>query len=415
MTLSLFRQEAIEHQRLRLHGEVLIYQPVSQRILAWLLVATVAAIVSYLFWGEYARKETVHGFLVPSGGVVQVYARAAGTVTEVSVVENQVVKQNDPLFSVLVEQSTEEGGRADTNTLDVIARQKKEIESQIDFAELNANAERQSLTTQVESLNREIEQLERQRAIQTYLSELSSQDVQAAEGLMKKGFLAENEYRRRREAFLTSAQRKAELGQQIVARQYDLAQARNKLAQLTVNSADNMSKLRAALLEFDQRATEVEGRRAYIVRAPVDGRVSSLQVTVGAPADGRVPVMAILPSGSKLQAEIYIPSRAIGFVKPNQEVRLLYEAFPHERFGAYVGHVVTVSKTILAPNDVSAILGLREPVYRAIVALDSQTIDAEGDAVQLQAGEQLSANIILDRRKLIQWILAPIAQLRHVL
>jgi membrane fusion protein len=415
MTLSLFRQEAIEHQRLRLHGEVLIYQPVSQRILAWLLVATVAAIVSYLFWGEYARKETVHGFLVPSGGVVQVYARAAGTVTEVSVVENQVVKQNDPLFSVLVEQSTEEGGRADTNTLDVIARQKKEIESQIDFAELNANAERQSLTTQVESLNREIEQLERQRAIQTYLSELSSQDVQAAEGLMKKGFLAENEYRRRREAFLTSAQRKAELGQQIVARQYDLAQARNKLAQLTVNSADNMSKLRAALLEFDQRATEVEERRAYIVRAPVDGRVSSLQVTVGAPADGRVPVMAILPSGSKLQAEIYIPSRAIGFVKPNQEVRLLYEAFPHERFGAYVGHVVTVSKTILAPNDVSAILGLREPVYRAIVALDSQTIDAEGDAVQLQAGEQLSANIILDRRKLIQWILAPIAQLRHVL
>ncbi|HYB08440.1 MAG TPA: HlyD family efflux transporter periplasmic adaptor subunit [Alphaproteobacteria bacterium] len=415
MTLSLFRQEAIDHQRLRLHGEVLVYQPVSQRILAWLLIATVAAIVSYLFWGEYARKETVQGFLVPSGGVVQVYARAAGTITEVNVVENQIVKKNDPLLSVLVEQSTEEGGRADTNTLDVIARQKKEIESQINFAQSNANAERQGLTTEVESLNREIEQLERQRAIQTYLGELSSKDVEAAEVLMKKGFLAENEYRRRREAFLQSAQRKSELGQQIVARQYDLAQARNKLAQLTVNAADSISKLRASLLEIDQRATEIEGRRAYVVRAPVDGRVSSLQVSVGGAADGRVPVMAILPSGSRLQAEIYIPSRAIGFVKPNQEVRLLYEAFPHERFGAYIGHVETVSKTILAPGDVSAILGLREPVYRAVVALDSQTIDAEGDAIQLQAGEQLSANIILDRRKLIGWILSPLARLGRAL
>ena len=413
MALTLFRQEAVDHQRQHLRGEVLIYQPMSLTALAWFLVAMAAAVGSYLFWGEYARKETVQGFLVPSSGVVEVFARAAGTITELNVVENQNVAENQPLLTVVVEQSTENGGRADTETLAVIARQKREIDAQIKLAGMNVAAERQGLTTQIQSLGQEIEQLERQRAIQTYLADLTSQDVQAAEVLMKKGFLAENEYRRRRETFLTNAQRKAELGQQIVARRYELSQARSKLEQLTISSADTNSKLRGSLLEMDQRAAEIEGRRAYVVRAPIAGRVTTLQASVGGPADSKLPLMAILPVDSKLQAEIYIPSRAIGFVKPGQEVRLLYEAFPHERFGAFVGHVMTVSQTILAPGEAPAIIASREPVYRAIVELGSQAIDAEGQTIPLQSGEQLTANIILDRRTLFNWILAPLAQLKH--
>jgi membrane fusion protein len=149
-----------------------------------------------------------------------------------------------------------------------------------------------------------------------------------------------------------------------------------------------------------------------VVSAPIAGRVTALQVTLGANPNPNMPLMVIVPADGMLQAEIYIPSRAIGFVKPGQEVRLLYEAFPYQRFGAYRGRVVTVSQAILAGSDVPAVIGAKEPVYRAVVALERQTIDAEGQTVALQAGGELTANIILDRRKLIDWILSPLAEVK---
>ena len=85
---------------------------------------------------------------------------------------------------------------------------------------------------------------------------------------------------------------------------------------------------------------------------------------------------------------------------------------PYQRFGAYQGRVVTVSKAILAASEVPAVIGAKEPVYRAVVALASQTIEAEGQTIPLEAGEQLAANIILDRRTLFEWILSPLAEIK---
>jgi membrane fusion protein len=170
--------------------------------------------------------------------------------------------------------------------------------------------------------------------------------------------------------------------------------------------------LRASALDLDQQATAIERNRAYVVSAPIAGQVTALQVTLGANPDSRMPLMAIVPTGGILQAEIYIPSRAIGFVKPGQEVRLLYDAFPYQRFGAYRGRVTTVSQAILAGSDVPAVIGAKEPVYRAVVALERQTIEAEGQTISLQSGGELTANIILDRRTLIDWILSPLAEVK---
>jgi membrane fusion protein len=412
MTLALFRQEAVDHQRHRLLGDVLVYQPIAQRALVWLFVAIAVAIASFLFWGEYARKEGVHGLLVPDRGLVQVYARNAGTIVELNVTENQIVTEGQPLLTIQVEQPTQNGGFADTVTLEVIAHRKLEAETQIKLAEQNAEFDRQSLVTQIAAIAEEVEYLRKQREIQTQLAALAEEDVKAAESLRRSGALTELEFRRRSEAFLTTAQREADLSRQLASRNGDLAQARNKLEQLPVTTADKISQLRAAVLNLDERATEIEGKRAYVARAPIAGRVTALQASMGTNANSKLPLLTIVPVDGKLQAELYIPSRAIGFVKPEQEVRLLYEAFPYQRFGAYQGRVVTVSKAILAASEVPAVIGAKEPVYRAVVALASQTIEAEGQTIPLQAGEQLTANIILDRRTLFEWILSPLAEIK---
>jgi membrane fusion protein len=161
VTLALFRQEALDHQRHQLLGDVLVYRPITQRALAWTFTAIAAFIVSFLFWGEYARKETVHGILAPDRGVALVYARTPGTVVKINVAENQIVAEGEPLFTVLVEQSTQSGGLADTATLEVIGHRKDEIAAQIKLARQNAEFDRQSITAQIAGMGEEIEQLER--------------------------------------------------------------------------------------------------------------------------------------------------------------------------------------------------------------------------------------------------------------
>jgi membrane fusion protein len=156
----------------------------------------------------------------------------------------------------------------------------------------------------------------------------------------------------------------------------------------------------------------VNGRNAYIVRAPIGGRVSLLQASVGQVADPRRLQMQILPNGSPLQAELFIPARAIGFVEVGQDVRLLFDSFPYQRFGTYHGRITKVSQTVLLASDVASPIELKEPAYTATVALDRPDITANGKKIPLQPDMSLKADIILEKRTLVDWIFAPLRHLR---
>jgi membrane fusion protein len=112
---------------------------------------------------------------------------------------------------------------------------------------------------------------------------------------------------------------------------------------------------------------------------------------------------------SPLEAELYAPTRASGFIHEGQDVRLMYQAFPHEKFGTGEGVVTSVSRTVLAPAEV-AIPGLQvsEPVFRIRVRMKSDTVAAYGRRVPLQPGMLLNADVVIDRRSLLEWLLDPL-------
>ena len=176
--------------------------------------------------------------------------------------------------------------------------------------------------------------------------------------------------------------------------------------------AGKIHSLRSELATSEQRVAEITGRRAYVIRAPAAGRVSTLQATVGQFADPRRPQMEIVPNESVLQAELFVPARAIGFAQPGQEVRILYEAFPYQQFGTYRGRVNNVSQTMLTKSDISGPIDLREPAYKVTAALDRPDIDAYGKRIPLQADMLLRADIILEKRSFMSWFLDPLLSLR---
>jgi membrane fusion protein len=235
---------------------------------------------------------------------------------------------------------------------------------------------------------------------------LADEQASVSRDLVAKGYVSAVEQRRREDVRLSQAQVLDALRQQLAAKEGELVELRFALAQLPDRSADRLAILRVAAAEIDSRLAEAEGQRAYLVVAPASGRVSAMQATPDNLADPTRPLMSVVPEGETLQAVLFVPERAIGFVAPGQDVRLSLDAFPFQRFGAQYGTVTDIARALLRPEQFSpAILPPSEPSYRVIVALRAQSITAYGRSIPLQADMQLRADIIFDRRSFVQWLL----------
>jgi membrane fusion protein len=57
-------------------------------------------------------------------------------------------------------------------------------------------------------------------------------------------------------------------------------------------------------------------------------------------------------------------------------------------------------------------LVVREPAYRIIVELEKQTVTAGDQKVGLKSGMLVNADILLDKRTLLEWLFEPVIQLR---
>jgi membrane fusion protein len=410
---SLFRQEAIEFQQHhRQWGELALLQPLSTKIMTWFITTVVAVVLAFLFLGHYSRKETVVGYLTPVAGTSKVFIAQQGTITEIYVKEGQEIEKGQPLFAVETSQIAANGQDVNTTMLDTLESQRNLLTNQIAAEQERTKSEQERLTALIGGLQTEISQLQAQIELQNEQIRVSDNLVSSVTGLRTKGYISELEYRQRELAALEQKQKLNALNQQLAARHNQLTETRYSLQQLPTVMAQKIQSLRSELSTTEQRIAEINGRRAYIIRAGAVGRVSTLQATVGQFADPRRLQLEIVPNNNVLQAELFVPTRAIGFVRPGQKVRMKYEAFPYQNFGTYTGQIIKVSHTILTSSDASGPITLKEPAYRVTAALERSDIDAYGEKIPLQADMLLSADIVLEQRSLVRWLLDPLLSVR---
>ena len=151
-----------------------------------------------------------------------------------------------------------------------------------------------------------------------------------------------------------------------------------------------------------------------MIRAPVDGVLSAVTAQPGQMVAAGTALATVLPANASLQAHLYAPSSALGFVRADQAVQLRYPAYPYQKFGLQHGRVLEVARTPLAPAEVAALGNAArgdtagEPLYRITVALDQQSVQAYGQAQALSPGMAVDADVLLDRRRLIEWLFEPV-------
>jgi membrane fusion protein len=409
----LFRPEALQFQQQnRQWGQVAPLQPLSTKILSWFIAAAVALVLLFLFVGQYARKETVTGYLTPISGTAKIFASQQGTIKEIYVKERERVEIGQPLLAVDTSRIAANGEDIDSSVLATLTSHRELLQHQIAAEQNRMKSEKERLNASIRSLQTEEAELQAQIAHQNETIRVSNALITSVSGLRAGGLISEPEYKRRELAALEQKQRLNALNQQLAAKHNQLTENRYSLEQLPTVMEGKMASWRSELAATEQRITEISGRRAYIIRASATGHVSTLQATVGQFADSRRPQMEIVPNDSILQAELFVPARAIGFVQPGQKVRILYEAFPYQQFGTYGGRVDEVSQTILTKSDNSGPIELKEPAYRVKVALDRPDIDAYGKKIPLEPDMLLRADIILEKRSLMRWFLDPLLSVR---
>lgn len=391
-------------------GDVSVAVPVRWQSIGFLLTGGVAAGLLFLSVGSYSRVEIAIGSISPDAGVAVIIPTRAGVISALAVTEGQAVSPGSELATIRAE---EEGATLQSPTAlvqVVIARQDASLAAQTDASVASAQAQASQLVAQRSGLMGEIVQLQTQIGTQLALIASAQKDLDRARAVADRGFISGRDLQVREETLLSRQQGLAQLEQALAAKRAALAENERSAVQISAQARAQTASLAATRAQVAQQAASTAGQRSYVLRAPIAGRVTALTARVGQPASPQSQLMAIVPTGAKLRAELAVPSAAIGFVKPGQEVRLAIDAFPYQRFGTVTGTVQTVSASAVnaqGPN------GTTVAVYPVTVALKQSAIRAYGRSEPLVSGMSLTARIVTEKQSLLQWLFEPLFAVRN--
>jgi len=403
---QLFRQEAIDAQREKLLGAVSSARPVPLRVFTLIAALFAIALVAFAFWGEYTRRERVEGFLALDG-LARVLAPEAGVVQELMVKEGADVKSGT-VIARFIPVSGRSVEATDANLEIQLQRLRAEIAS---AKQLTAQQE-EALRQRVAGLKSEVEQANGEVELQAARVSSAREEVERGEKLVKEKFWSESMLLQKKNDLLEQQAKLQAMKRQRTALERDLQNAKNELSMSQIRLSQQLGPLERKISEIEGTRVVDKSRREVDILAPFDGVVSNIAVAKGDTLAADASIATLLPRGSGLRAQLLVPTRASGFIGPGNDVVMRYDAFPFQRFGQYHGKVDMVSATIWTAGEKVGALVTREPVYRVDVKLDRQTVMAGGQEMPLRPGMILSADILLEKRTVFEWVFEPVLELR---
>ena len=417
---ALFRPEVAEAQRQNWLGQVQLVRPLSLSVLTVGVLCTLVLVLAFLFFGEYTRKARIGGVLVPDLGVIRLVPPVQGRVLERHVQEGQAVRAGEVMFVLALESST--------LAADVQARVQRSLDERRRSLEeaarqqaVLAEGDMQSLQRRLDEMKREQFQIDAEAGLHRQRLALAQQALERLESLSRDQFISPAQVQTKKEEVLGLQAQAQALQRQSAALARDRAALEGEKGGLPVQLKARQGAIERDLAELAREAAEQNAVRQIVVRAPQDGTVSSVLAEPGQSVSSASALASLIPAGAKLQAHLFAPSGAVGFVRPQQEVRLRFEAFPYQKYGHQNGHVLQVSRTPLAAPELAGLPlagpvgpdGTAEPMFRITVAMDQPELRAFGSVQPLVAGMRMEADVLLERRRLIEWLFAPVLGLTN--
>jgi membrane fusion protein len=408
----LFRDEALANQRTQLLGEIVLTPRISTLWLSLVAAALALAVVAFLLLGSHTRRVTVSGQLMPAAGLIRVHTPQAGVVLEKRVADGQRVQKGDVLYVLSSDRLGDGARELQADIARQVGERKGSLELEIQRSQRMQADEFANLQRRADTLRGEAQAIAAQIEQQKTRLQIAEDTRRRYQGLADQDYIAREELVQKEIDLTEQRSRLRGLERDALGVQRELAQVQQELGSARLRNANQVALLEREVSSTDQQLTEVESRRRVLITAPEAGQATLVTAEVGQMIDSNQPLMTLVPAASELQARLYAPSSSIGFVQPGDVVLLRYQAFPYQKFGQHQGVVDTVSTSAVSATELTGLpttgLPPGEPVFAIQVRLRSGSVLANGQERPLQAGMQLEADILQERRKLYEWMLEPL-------
>jgi hemolysin D len=415
------------------------------------LCALFAVALGWSFIGKIDVVATASGKVIPSGNVKVIQPIEIGYVRAIHVKNGQRVKAGELLIELDPTLTGAEASQASQGLLsaEVIAARNAALlahlqgraarfvapagtpadiaATQADFvrtAIAEYEGERASLSQQRAERNAELAAADAEIAKLTQTLPLIEKQLAARQELADKGYFSKIR-------LLEYEQLKVEHIQNIEVQRANAAQARASIgnidAQLVrlrgtfgktavTELADAQEKSGLAREEVTKSARRKEFQA---LRAPVSGTVQQLSVsTIGGVVQPAQAIMIIVPDEAQPVVEAQILNKDIGFIREGQSVRIKLEAYNFTDYGIIPGIVESISRDAIdmsqpgqsVSKDANGRPVQQGLVYATRIRLLKSTIYVRGRDQLIGPGLAVQAEIKTGERRIIDYLLSPIAQ-----
>ena len=415
------------------------------------LYLTLALFVIMLVWAIFGRLDIIavaQGKLIPGSYVKIVQPAEPGVLRDILVSDGQPVKAGDVLLRMDTQVSDAERITVDTD-LSLRQMQLRRIEAELAGVPFAARAgdrpdlvgpvaaqsaaNRQAFVSQLDSeqatLAKATQDLQGALEMESRLRQtvpIYRETEAAHQNLAKDGFVSKL-------ALLEKTRERIEKEQELKAQTYQVSslrasieQSRKKLAQITSSYRQQLQNERAQANGERLRLEQESGKQAYRrglleLKAPQNGIVKDLAThTPGTVVSPGTILLTLVPADDPVKAEVWVTNEDSGWVEVDQLVKIKVAAFPFNKFGMVKGRVETVSADAAELPDTRERdrKDVREHVmppsgFRTLVKLDRPYLERDGKQYKLSAGMQVSAEVHLGSRTVMEYLLSPVQKTAH--
>lgn len=414
MTQPLFRPEVLEAKRGSWLGGISLAQPIRLWMLTLAAVAAATVIVLFVTLGTYTRRSTVTGQLVPSQGLATVLAPATGVVVRLDAVEGDRVGMGAALAVVAVPRATLASGDTQVALEQQLGQRQAGLVAAQEAQQRQLQAQVQGAGAQLAVAQRELAQIESEVATRKDQIRIATETLERLRRLEGGQYVSVLQIKQQEAAVLEYTGQMQALQRQAIGTHRLIVQLQQAVRELPAQGQASEAGFQRELAQLEQERVQTQASGALVVKTPVTGVVATQVIKPGQAVQAGQPLMTLLPGDGRLEAELLVPSRAIGFIEPGDRVLLRYQAFPYQKFGHQEGRVAAISRSALSAGELGGLIGSTqqgEPFYRVTVSLARQAIIAYGKPEALKPGMLVDADVLGERKALVEWIFEPLYSL----
>jgi len=383
----------------------------SLSVAAWLSVAALLAAAIYLVLGQYTRLVRAEGVMLPAGGLTRLTSPSGGWIRRRTVRDGDEVRKGDVLYTLCMDHITEHGG-VNQAGIHQLRLQRQEIAEAIERQQVLAAVEKRQLSAELDDARHEQVHLEAYGELLGKFTAELERNALRQEQLIARGLATLGQVETRQQAHMSYQLQVESTERERLRLRARIHQLEHQLKIFDRKAESRLGELRQRLAEIDRQVFESEGRREIQIVAPRDGLVTAVMAEEGQTVQAGYPLLTIVPGDTRLLGHLLVSDSGIGFIRRGDTVLMRYQAFPYQKYGQFPGRIVSISRSTLSQDDLSALVpggagGAAGSLYLVTVEPDQPALNLGNP---LQPGMHFEAHVRTETRRLYEWLLNPLSR-----